>query len=275
MSIDATVNPKLTNELFADILGRQYLKGMYKCDKHGEVPCEYYIDKYGQPVWGQCPECVKEEEAEQEEKERLKLLEKQKDKWRESNIKEKFFDMSFDTFQVANDTLKLALEKVKAIADGGNRSLLLLGENGLGKTMLASLALMKRGGYIYKMYEIITQIKSSYKANSVVDEMDILKKLSNCPLLVIDEVGKQFGSESEKNWLSYIIDERYECNKPTILICNLKLKRECNEEEVANGLYIEHYLGRDSVSRLVECADIVTVKGDDYRRKIALTKATV
>lgn len=267
--------PKLTNALFADILGRKYSVGLYKCDKHGEVKCEYYTDKHGQQVWGECPECAKEQEEAQAEKERLAQIEKQKEKWLASNIKDKFFDMTFDSYKVFNDSQKLALEKMKAIANGGNRSLLLLGENGLGKTMLASLALMKRGGYIYKMYEIITQIKSSYKANSVVDEMDILKKLSNCPLLVIDEVGKQFGSESEKNWLSYIIDERYECNKPTILICNLKLKRECNEEEVANGLYIEHYLGRDSVSRLVECADIVTVKGDDYRRKIALTKATV
>lgn len=267
--------PKLTNALFADILGRKYSVGLYKCEKHGEVKCEYYIDKSGRTVWGECPECEKEHEAEEVEKERLAQLEKQKEYWRNCNIKEKFFDMTFDSYEVLNDSLKLALEKVKAIADGSNRSLLLLGDNGLGKTMLASLALMKRGGYIYKMYEIITQIKSSYKANSVVDEMDILKKLSNCPLLVIDEVGKQFGSESEKNWLSYIIDERYECNKPTILICNLKRKRDCTEEEVSNGLYIEHYLGRDSVSRLVECADIVNVTGDDYRRKIALTEGTV
>jgi len=264
-----------SNGLFADILNRKYLVGMFKCEKHGEVKCEYYVDKYGQTVWGECPECAKEHDAELEEKERLAEIEKQKAKWLESNIKEKFFDMTFDSYEVLNDSLKLALEKVKAIADGCNRSLLLLGDNGLGKTMLASLALMKRGGYIYKMYEIITQIKSSYKANSTVDEMDILKKLSNCPLLVIDEVGKQFGSDSEKNWLSYIIDERYECNRPTILICNLKRKRDCTEEEVSNGLYIEHYLGRDSVSRLVECADIVNVTGDDYRRKIALTEQTV
>lgn len=267
--------PKLTNALFADILGRKYTVGLYKCDKHGEVKCEYYTDKHGQQVWGECPECAKEQEEEQAEKERLAQVEKQKEKWLASNIKDKFFDMTFEDYKVFNDSQKLALEKMKAIANGGNRSLLLLGENGLGKTMLASLALMKRGGYIYKMYEIITQIKSSYKANSIVDEMDILKKLSTCPLLVIDEVGKQFGSESEKNWLSYIIDERYESNKPTVLICNLKLKRECSEEEVANGLYIEHYLGRDSVSRLVECADIVTITGDDYRRKLALTERTV
>ena len=263
--------PKLANALFAEILSREYKTGMFRCEKHGEVVCEYYTDKNGQIVWGECPECAKEHEAMLVEKERLAEVEKQKERWIQSNIKEKFFGMTFDDYKVFNDSQKVMLEKTKAIANGKNRSLLLLGDNGLGKTMLSSLALMKRGGYIYKMYEIITQIKSSYKANSTVDEMDILKKLSSCPLLVIDEVGKQFGSESEKNWLSYIIDERYECNKPMILICNLKLKRECTEEEKANGLYIEHYLGRDSVSRLAECADIVSVTGEDYRRKMALT----
>ena len=263
--------PKLTNGLFAEILGREYKTDMFRCEKHGEVQNTYYTDRNGQKIWSVCPMCEKEDEAMKKEKERLELLKKQKERWIQSNIKEKFFDMTFDDYKVFNDSQKIMLEKTKAIADGKNRSLLLLGDNGLGKTMLSSLALMKRGGYIYKMYEIITQIKSSYKANSTVDEMDILKKLSTCPLLVIDEVGKQFGSESEKNWLSYIIDERYECNKPTILICNLKRKSECSKEEVAGGLYIEHYLGRDTVSRLVECADIVSVTGDDYRRKLALT----
>lgn len=259
--------PKLTNALFAEILSREYKTGLFRCEKHGEVECEYYVDKNGQTVWGECPECAKEHEAMLAEKERLAEIEKQKERWLQSNIKEKFFGMTFDDYEVVNDTLKVALEKVKAIADGSNRSLLLLGDNGLGKTMLASLALMKRGGYIYKMYEIIIRIKSSYKANSTVDELDILRMLSNCPLLVIDEVGKQFGSESEKNWLSYIIDSRYEDNKPTILISNMKLMRDCNEEEKNNGFYIEHYLGKDSVSRLVECADIVTVQGNDWRRR--------
>ena len=265
---------KIDKNFFQDILNRQYSEGIFNCDKHGEIVSCYYKDSEGNIVWSECPKCAEERQAKIAEREREEELKKQKENWLKSNIKEKFFGMTFDDYVVVNDTQKLALEKMKAIANGSNRSMLLLGENGLGKTMLASLALMKRGGYIYKMYEIITQIKSSYKANSSVDEMDILKKLSTCPLLVIDEVGKQFGSDSEKNWLSYIIDERYECNRPTILICNLKLKRECSEEERNNGLYIEHYLGRDSVSRLVECADIVNITGEDYRRKIALTNTT-
>lgn len=265
------MKPIFDKDFLQNILNRQYFEGTFHCEKHGEVVSSYYKDTNGETIWSECPKCLKERQIKIAERERSEELRKQKEGWLKSNIKEKFFGMTFDDYVVANDTQKLALEKMKAIANGSNRSMLLLGENGLGKTMLASLALMQRGGYIFKMYEIITQIKSSYKANSSVDEMDILKKLSNCPLLVIDEVGKQFGSDSEKNWLSYIIDERYECNRPTILICNLKLKRECTDEEKNNGLYIEHYLGRDSVSRLVECADIVTITGEDYRRKIALT----
>jgi DNA replication protein DnaC len=258
-------------KFFQDILNREYKEGVFECEKHGSVKCDYYIDEHGRNVWNECPLCVAEREKEQEEKERLAELEKQKTAWRESNVKEKFFDMTFDDYEELNDTLKVAKEKLMAIANGGNRSLLLLGSNGLGKTMLASLAVMQRGGYIFKMYEIIVQIKSSYKSNSTVDEADILKMLSSCPLLVIDEVGKQFGSESERNWLSYVIDERYECGKPTVLMSNLKLQRDCTDEEKREGLYIEHYLGRDSVSRLVECADIVNIKGDDYRRRKPLT----
>lgn len=260
---------------FGNILNRKYEEGVFTCEKHGEVKCCFFINERNEKVWDECPECAKEREKLIAEKEKEAEIKRQREKWLQSNIKEKFFDMTFDDYEVLNDSLKLALEKTKAIAEGSNRSLLLLGENGLGKTMLSSLALMKRGGYIYKMYEIITQIKSSYKANSTVDEMDILKKLSTCPLLVVDEVGKQFGSESEKNWLSYIIDERYECNRPIILICNLKLKRECTDEEKDNGMYIERYLGRDSVSRLAECADIVSMTGEDYRRKIFVDSRTV
>ena len=254
-------------KFFQDILNREYKKGVFNCDEHGPVECSSYIDEHGREVWEECPLCIAQREKEQKEKEQIAELKKQKDLWRSYNIKEKFFDMDFDSYVVVNDTQKSAKEKLMDIAYGGNRSLLLLGSNGLGKTMLASLALKKRGGYIFKMYEIIIQIKSSYKANSTVNEEDILKRLSSCPLLVIDEVGKQFGSESEKNWLSYVIDERYECNKPTVLISNLKLMRDCTDAEKNDGLYIERYLGRDSVSRLVECADIITITGDDYRRR--------
>jgi len=42
-------------------------------------------------------------------------------------------------------------------------------------------------------------------------------------LLVLDEIGVQYGSETEKNILFEIVNERYEAMKPTILISNLAM----------------------------------------------------
>lgn len=243
-------------------------EGEFTCPVHGIVKNRYIEKSDGSIRWDTCPLCVEEKQKEEERKleEKSKVLEREK--WASYRIKPKFFDLWFDNFNAYNDSLRHALKLMKDIAySQSNRSLILLGSNGLGKTMLSSIALKIRGGAIYKMYEIIMRIKASYKSTSTENEQDILEELSKLPLLVIDEVGRSFGSESEKNWLSYVIDERYEDGLPTILISNLKMMRDCTDEEKASGYYIERYLGKDSVSRLVECADIVTVTGEDWRRK--------
>lgn len=94
----------------------------------------------------------------------------------------------------------------------------------------------------------------------------MLDELSNARLLAIDEVGRQYGSESERNWLSYVVDERYERGLPTILISNLKPMRFCRGD-VQDGQCLEYYVGRDTVSRLAESADVIIVEGEDFRRK--------
>lgn len=244
-----------------ETFGFQFEERTVVCPKHGEVKVMCFPDFKGAP---KCPKCEDERESERSESERRLADEA---RWTASNVKPKFFWKSFSDYKVGSESQGKALALVQDIAEGGDRSLVLCGNNGTGKTMLASLAVMQRGGRIFKMYEIVMRIKASYKASAKEDERDILKELSTAPLLVIDEVGKQFGSDSERNWLSYVIDERYEEGRPTILISNLKAMRDCSEEEKAQGFYLERYLGRDSVSRLAETADIILVEGEDYRRK--------
>lgn len=236
------------------------------CPRHGKVTVGY-LALLGMGHLGECPKCAEEREIkERHEKDRADAI-RAKERWKASNIKEKFWTMNFADYKPQNETQTKALEFAKAIADGtGGKSLLLIGPYGTGKTMLASIAVMRRGGFIYKMYEVAMMVKSSYKPNAKEDEWDILKRLSTCPLLAIDEVGRQFGSESERNWLSYVIDERYEAGRPMILISNLRLMRDCSDEEKQKGMYLERYLGADSVSRLSECADIVSIEGKDWRR---------
>lgn len=243
-------------------------EGLKECPKHGQVMTPY-LEYPDHVEWQMCPKCVEELEEEERKKAGLQKDSALREKWSLSNVKPKFFGKSFGDYKPETESQRNALALVKAIAEGSSkRSVILAGNNGLGKTMLASLAVMQRGGYIYKMYEIIMRIKSSYKASAKEDEQDILNELSKAPLLVIDEVGKQFGSESERNWLSYVIDERYELDRPTILVSNLKPMRYCSDEEKSQGAYLERYLGRDSVSRLAETADIVFMEGRDWRRGI-------
>lgn len=242
-------------------------KEMKECPVHGSVMTNYMIKPDGEKFWFECPKCCEEREA-KEQREREKWETEQRlERFQRAGIKEKFWRMTFSDYKPQNESQEKALSLVKAIAEGGRRGLILCGPNGVGKTMLSSLAAMATGGAVRKMYEIIIRIKASYKSNSKEDEQQILNELSSVPLLVIDEVGRQFGSDSERNWLSYVIDERYERGLPTILISNLKLMRDCSDREKEAGSYLERYLGSDSVSRLAECADIVSLEGKDFRRK--------
>lgn len=244
------------------------LEGVHGCERHGDVMTPYIQYQDGRIKWQMCPECVREADEALLKKQQTEELRIAREKWSASNIKPRFFNAEFSDYVASTESQKQALACFRHLADGtSNRSMLLTGDNGLGKTMLASIAVKHRGGFIYKMYEIIIRIKASYKPNSDDDEQDILDRLSKAPLLVIDEVGKQFGSESERNWLSYVIDERYEADRPTVLLSNLKLMRDCDDTERAQGMYIERYLGRDSVSRLIESADIMTITGSDWRRE--------
>ena len=50
-----------------------------------------------------------------------------------------------------------------------------------------------------------------------------MDRLSKVGLLIIDEIGIQFGSDTEKLLISEIIDNRYQNLLPTVLISNLDL----------------------------------------------------
>lgn len=236
-----------------------------RCPRHGDVETPYIVIG-GERTFAMCPKCEEEAKRKEEADMASVLKAKTEDRWRASRVREKFFGKGFGDFVAGNRSQEEARDAAKSIAEGGSRSLILCGGNGVGKTMLANIAVMVRGGVIYKMYDIAVRIKSSYKAGAREDERDILDELSTVTLLVIDEVGRQFGSESERNWLSYVVDERYERGLPTILISNLRPKRLCPADTDESGC-LEYYIGRDAVSRLCETADIVLVEGDDFRRK--------
>ena len=109
--------------------------------------------------------------------------------------------------------------------------MLFLGGCGTGKTHLACaimLELLDKYACFYPRYykvtEIFSAVRSTYQPGATTNDEETIKFFSSIQLLVIDEVGVQKGSESEKRILFSILDNRVTSKKPTILMTNLGIK---------------------------------------------------
>ncbi|WP_043914033.1 ATP-binding protein, partial [Candidatus Regiella insecticola] len=65
------------------------------------------------------------------------------------------------------------------------------------------------------------EVKSTWAKEATKTESQVMKRVTGIDLLIIDEIGVQFGSETEKLILFDIINTRYENMKPTLLLSNL------------------------------------------------------
>jgi DNA replication protein DnaC len=76
---------------------------------------------------------------------------------------------------------------------------------------------------IVKLADLVREIKSTWAKTSERSESDVIAFYSALPALFLDEVGVQFGSDTEKLLISEIIDNRYQELRPTVLISNLDI----------------------------------------------------
>lgn len=182
-----------------------------------------------------CVDCIQDRRRENEQREALEKEQAQEhrvtDVYKKAGITKRNWLKEFDNYLVGSKEQALAVDKCKQFVnqypDVGN--LLLLGGVGTGKTHLASAVvkgvIAKRkyrfDARIIKCIDLIRQLKASWSNKNAASEIDLIKQYATIPLLVIDEIGVQFGSETEKLFLFDIIDGRYQNMLPTILISNL------------------------------------------------------
>ena len=232
------------------------------CEKHGEYESDSFT--FGNTlIKTGCPKCIEEEEqkeqAEKKEAEKKKLVQE----LAKMRIEPEFYNSSLTNYRAETESQKQALEAVKRLVENKKGKVILIGGNGTGKTHLATSAIKILGGVIYTMYEISVMIRSSYKANSVESELDIVDRLARHPLLVIDEIGRTKGSGAEKDWLSYIIDKRHVRGLPIIIISNNHRRRDCENNGCDRCL--ENYFDNDVLSRFKDDTSVIDVKGKDFR----------
>ncbi len=244
---------------------------LVRCEKHGiEYDNERKLADGFVLGHNRCPECDKEweETLEKDRSEEQERIEADRRKWflENSNIEPEYQSASFENFIAESEDLKKAVETVKKLLSGEIQKIVMIGANGTGKTHLACAALNQlQKGKIMSMYEISATIRGTYTNNSTVTELQVVDGLARTQLLVIDEMGRTKGSDSEMNWLSYIIDKRHVRTLPTIFISNKHTRKMCPKHGCPDCL--ENFIGEDIMSRINEGGRIVKMGGEDFRKK--------
>ena len=71
-------------------------------------------------------------------------------------------------------------------------------------------------------YRSVQEVRDSYRSREV-SELQAMDAFIQPDLLVLDEIGVQYGTDSERLVLFNILNGRYEALKPTIVISNLNV----------------------------------------------------
>jgi len=240
------------------------------CKAHGDYR-SVQGNLFGILAWSKCPACVEEfnkkalDTVDQEEsKKNQERIEKALSN---SGIPKRFKNCTLENYVATAKNQKTALELTRSYIENFKEvqktgsSMFYCGNYGTGKTHLAIAVLKKlietkiQAGKYTTTLRMIRDIRSSYRGGNY-SEQQLIDKYINYPLLVLDEVGVQFGTEGEKILLFEVINGRYENYKPTILLSNLTIKE------------MEKYLGERVIDRLKsKTGSLIVMDWESYRNK--------
>jgi len=186
-------------------------------------------------VWSKCPVCSSEQKKADIAAQLRQEVIKRGAEWRRklcmAAIPERFAGRTLDTYRADNDGQKRALSFCRTYVAQFDevlktgRSAIFCGKPGTGKTHMANgiaIEIMKTGklALFITAQRAIRRIKDSWAKDSVESESDVIRLLVSPDLLILDEIGVQFGTEFERNLLFDVLNERYEKRLPCLLLSN-------------------------------------------------------
>lgn len=236
------------------------------CPQHGGFDSRLLFATRTGGRWSGCPKCREEsEQAERDERER-RDAEVQAARHRGliegAAIPSRFVGRTFDTFVADTAEKRHAVTAAREYAEQFDersrrgQGLILAGKPGTGKSHLAAAILQatlpRQVRYVTCM-DVIRAVRSTWRRESERSETQVLRMLHDLDLLVIDEIGVQYGTDGEQTILFDVLDGRYRDMKPTILITN------------QDRAGFTQFVGERTFDRLVETCRWIAFDWESYR----------
>jgi DNA replication protein DnaC len=194
------------------------------------------------------------------------------------------------THRVTNESLRHALNTSRHFVEGypvetSGKGLLFVGTKGLGKTHL-SIGILRylvaeRGatGVFWEHKELMEHLRSAMFANTSAGAEDsILRSVTRCEVLVIDDIGDITPSDWSWDTTSYILNARYHESLSTIITTNLENSPSSASahdprdrfaaKPSSSRLTLGDRIGDRMWSRLQEMCVVVEMQGEDFRQKV-------
>lgn len=207
------------------------------CQDHGNFTSTgrlLTINRMAREMWTTCPQCKAHtatqvclssaERAATLEQERLAGLLQQ------AAVPKRFIGSSLDNFELTSDEQRRAHARCVRYAENFERhldqgtGLILAGKPGTGKSHMACAILQAimpaHVGAYTTLMDLVHLLREGWSGKGARSEKSILAELGDLPLLVIDEIGVQYGTAAEQLHLFEVMDRRHRDMKPTILITN-------------------------------------------------------
>lgn len=243
------------------------------CPAHGPYAGSTLVFGSGKRIKSKCPTCNAQElrraEAQREAARQAQRQRAVETLLQVAAIPPRFAQRNFENFRATTPEQKRALQVCRHYAEhfterlrfGGG--LVLAGKPGTGKTHLAAAIIQSviaqgRSAAIITAMKCIRRVKETYAKGSITTEREALRLMLKPELLILDEVGMQIGSDTERMVLSEIINDRYCELRPTILITNLTARE------------LAKFVGERTMSRMEEGGGVILAfDWESYRAQAA------